>query len=152
TGDIKLYQLFLLSEKFKYGIVRKDEKIELAKLLDRVPIPINESLEEPSAKINVLFHLRWSSLPKFVISNGWLMQPLFEVVLRRGWTQLAEKVLNLCKMISKRMWSVQTTRKMVSKRMWSVQTPLQQFNGISNEILMKLEKRDIVWEHLYTCV
>ena len=30
------------------------EKMGLAKLLDYVPIPIKESLEEPSAKINVL--------------------------------------------------------------------------------------------------
>ena len=34
--------------------MRQDEKMELAKLLDRVPIPIKESLEEASTKINVL--------------------------------------------------------------------------------------------------
>ena len=47
---------------------------------------------------------------------------------------MAEKALNLCKM--------------VTKRMWSVQTPLRQFNGISNDILMKLEK-DLAWERYY---
>jgi len=44
----------LSREEFKHVTVREDEKMELAKLLDRVHIPIKESLEEPSAKINVL--------------------------------------------------------------------------------------------------
>ena len=56
-------------------------------------------------------------------------------MLKRGWAQLAEKALNLCKM--------------VGKRMWSVQTPLRQFNAIPNEILMKLEKKDLAWERYY---
>lgn len=63
------------------------------------------------------------------------MRALFEIVLKRGWAQLTEKALNLCKM--------------VNKRMWSVQTPLRQFNGIPNDILMKLEKKDLSWERYY---
>lgn len=51
---IELCRLFSLSEEFKYVTVRQDAKMEPAKLLDRVPIPIKESLEEPRAKINVL--------------------------------------------------------------------------------------------------
>lgn len=61
-GDIELCRLFSLSEEFKYVGVRQDEKIELAKLLDRVPIPVKESLEEPSAKINVLLQAYISRL------------------------------------------------------------------------------------------
>lgn len=38
-------------------IVREEEKLELAKLIDRVPIPVKESLDEPSAKINVLMQV-----------------------------------------------------------------------------------------------
>ncbi|XP_065880801.1 DExH-box ATP-dependent RNA helicase DExH12-like [Euphorbia lathyris] len=145
-GDIELCRLFSLSEEFKYVTVRQDEKMELAKLLDRVPIPIKESLEEPSAKINVLLQayisqlkLEGLSLTSDMVfitqSAGRLMRALFEIVLKRGWAQLAEKALNLCKM--------------VNKRMWSVQTPLRQFNGIPNEILMKLEKKDLAWERYY---
>ncbi|GAB4837622.1 DExH-box ATP-dependent RNA helicase DExH12 [Ancistrocladus abbreviatus] len=145
-GDIELCRLFSLSEEFKYVTVRQDEKMELAKLLDRVPIPIKESLEEPSAKINVLLQayisqlkLEGLSLTSDMVfitqSAGRLLRALFEIVLKRGWAQLAEKALNLCKM--------------VSKRMWSVQTPLRQFNGIPNEILMKLEKKDLAWERYY---
>ena len=32
------------------------------------------------------------------------MRAIFEIVLNRGWAQLADKCLNLCKMINKRMW------------------------------------------------
>ena len=61
-GDIELCHLFSLSEEFKYVTVRQDEKMELAKLLDCVPIPIKENLEEPSAKINVLLQAYISQL------------------------------------------------------------------------------------------
>jgi pre-mRNA-splicing helicase BRR2 len=39
-------------------IVREEEKLELAKLVERVPIPVKESLDEPTAKINVLLQVR----------------------------------------------------------------------------------------------
>ncbi|KAJ0084931.1 hypothetical protein Patl1_29455 [Pistacia atlantica] len=145
-GDIELCWLFSLSEEFKYVTVRQDEKMELAKLLDCVPIPIQGSLEEPSAKINVLLQayisqlnleglLLVSDMVFITQSAGHLMRALFEIVLKRGWAQLAEKALNL--------------NKMVTKRMWNVQTPLRQFNGIPNEILMKLGKKDFAWERYY---
>lgn len=56
-GDIELLRLFALSDEFKYIVVREEEKLELAKLLERVPIPVKESLEEPAAKINVLLQV-----------------------------------------------------------------------------------------------
>ena len=43
-------------------VVREEEKMELAKLLERVPIPVKESLEEPTAKINVLLQVYPSSV------------------------------------------------------------------------------------------
>ncbi|CAO2171153.1 unnamed protein product [Urochloa humidicola] len=145
-GDIELCRLFSLSEEFQYVGVRQDEKMELAKLLDRIPIPVKESLEEPSAKINILLQayisrlkLEGLSLSSDMVyirqSAGRLLRALFEIVLKRGWAQLAEKALNLCKM--------------VDKQMWSVQTPLRQFLGIPKEILMKLEKKELAWERYY---
>ncbi|KAL5573694.1 hypothetical protein UlMin_023291 [Ulmus minor] len=133
-GDTELCRLFSLSEEFKYVTMQKDEKMELAKLLDCVPIPIKESLEEPSAKINVLLHAYISQLMLKGLSLTYDLVYITQIFLKRGWAQLVEKALNLCKM--------------VTKRMWSVQTPLCQFNGISNDILMKLEK-DLAWERYY---
>lgn len=51
--------------QFKYLVVRDEEKVELAKLIERVPIPIKESLDEPTAKINVLLQVcsSWFALP-----------------------------------------------------------------------------------------
>ncbi|KAM0827451.1 hypothetical protein ACQ4PT_068176 [Festuca glaucescens] len=101
---------YFQSEEFKYVIVRQDEKMELAKLLDHVPIPVKENLEEPGTKINVLLQayisrlkLEGLSLGSDMIyirqSAGRLVRALFEMVLKRGWAQLAEKALNLSKMI-----------------------------------------------------
>ena len=53
-GDIELCRLFALAEEFKYVSVREEEKLELAKLAERVPIPVKESIEEPTAKVNIL--------------------------------------------------------------------------------------------------
>jgi pre-mRNA-splicing helicase BRR2 len=61
-GYIELCQLLSLSEEFKYVSVRQDEKMELAKLLDRVPIPVKENLEDPGTKINVLLQAYISRL------------------------------------------------------------------------------------------
>lgn len=41
--------------------------------------------------------------PVFSQSAGRLMRAIFEIVLNRGWAQLTDKTLNLCKMIDKRM-------------------------------------------------
>ncbi|MCL7022186.1 hypothetical protein MKW94_029915 [Papaver nudicaule] len=144
-GDIELCRLFSLSEEFKYVTVRQDEKIELAKLLNLVPIPVKESLEEPSAKINVLLQafisrlkLEGLSLTSDMVfitqSAGRLMRALFEIALRRGWAQVAEKALKLCKL--------------VGKQMWNVQTPLRQFKGIPKDILAKMEIY-FTWEQYY---
>lgn len=145
-GDIDLCLLFSLSEEFKYVTIGQDEKMELAKLLDQVPIPVKESLEEPRVKIDVLLQayisqlkLEGLSLTSDMVfitqSVGRLLQALFEIVLKKGWPQLAEKALNLFKRIN--------------KRMWSVQTPFCQLSGIPNEILMKLEKKNLAWESYY---
>ena len=50
-SEIELFRVFSLSSEFKNITVREEEKMELMKLLERVPIPIKESIEEPSAKV-----------------------------------------------------------------------------------------------------
>jgi pre-mRNA-splicing helicase BRR2 len=54
--------VFSLSGEFRNIAVRDEEKLELQKLMDRVPIPIKESIEEPSAKVNVLLQAYISQL------------------------------------------------------------------------------------------
>ncbi|KAF6257784.1 RNA helicase, activating signal cointegrator 1 [Scenedesmus sp. NREL 46B-D3] len=145
-GDIELLRLFSLADEFKFMIVREEEKLELAKLIDRVPVPVKESLDEPSAKINVLMQayisnlklegLALSSDMVYVTqSAGRLMRCLFEICLKRGWAGLTDKAINLCKE--------------VNHRMWSSQNPLRQFKGLPAELLTRLEKKDLPWERYY---
>eukprot|EP00878_Enallax_costatus_P009764 GHUV01010197.1.p1 GENE.GHUV01010197.1~~GHUV01010197.1.p1 ORF type:complete len:1043 (+),score=291.77 GHUV01010197.1:469-3129(+) len=145
-GDIELLRLFSLADEFKFMIVREEEKLELAKLIDRVPVPVKESLDEPTAKINVLLQayisnlklegLALSSDMVYVTqSAGRLMRCLFEICLKRGWAALTDKALNLCKE--------------VNHRMWSSQSPLRQFKGLPTELLTRLEKKDLAWERYY---
>ena len=53
-GTIDLCRLFALSKEFEHIPVRDTEKLELARLVDRVPIPVKGFLEEAATKINVL--------------------------------------------------------------------------------------------------
>jgi pre-mRNA-splicing helicase BRR2 len=146
TSDIELFRLFSLSEEFKYINVREEEKLELEKLLNRVPVPVKESIEEPTAKVNVLLqsYISQLKLDGFALmsdmvfitqSAGRLIRAIFEIVLKRGWAGLAMKCLELCKM--------------VDRRMWPSQSPLRQFKGIPEGILKKIEKIEFPWERFY---
>uniref|UniRef100_T1JH32 U5 small nuclear ribonucleoprotein 200 kDa helicase n=1 Tax=Strigamia maritima TaxID=126957 RepID=T1JH32_STRMM len=145
-SEIELFRVFSLSSEFKHITVREEEKLELQKLMDRVPIPIKESIEESSAKVNVLLqaYISQLKLEGFALmsdmvfitqSAGRLMRAIFEIVLHRGWAQLADKALTLCKMID--------------KRMWQSMSPLRQFRKIPEEVVKKIEKKNFPWERLY---
>lgn len=146
-SDIELFRLFSLSGEFKNIHVREEEKLELAKLVLRVPIPIKEGVEEPSAKVNVLLqsYISRLKLDGFALvadmtyvqqSACRLLRALFEVALKRGWAALACRTLNICKM--------------VERKTWCSQSPLRQFGSIPEVIIKKLEKvSDITWERYY---
>lgn len=145
-SDIELFRLFSLSGEFKYINVREEEKQELERLLEKVPIPVKEAIEEPTAKVNVLLQAYISRLrlEGFALladmvyvtqSAARIMRALFEIVLKRGWATLALRILNICKM--------------VDRKMWQSQSPLRQFKAVPEEILKKLERRDFPFERLY---
>lgn len=145
-SEIELFRVFSLSSEFKNITIREEEKLELQKLMERVPIPIKESMEETSAKVNVLLQAYISQLKLEGLalmadmiyvtqSAARLMRAIFEIVLHRGWAQLADKALSLCKMID--------------KRMWQSMSPLRQFKKIPDEVVKKIEKKSFPWERLY---
>ncbi|XP_011502445.1 PREDICTED: putative U5 small nuclear ribonucleoprotein 200 kDa helicase [Ceratosolen solmsi marchali] len=145
-SEIELFRVFSLSSEFKHINVRDEEKIELHKLMERVPIPIKENMEEPSAKVNVLLqaYISQLKLEGFALmsdmvyvtqSASRLMRAIYEIVLFRGWAQLADKCLSLCKM--------------VDRRMWQSMSPLRQFRKMPEEIIKKIEKKNFPWERLY---
>lgn len=145
-SDIELFRVFSLSTEFKYMGVREEEKMELGKLVDKVPIPIKESIEESSAKVNVLLQAYISrlSLEGFALmadmvyvtqSAGRICRALFEIVLKRGWAAAAIKALNMTKM--------------VAHRMWGAQNPLRQFKNIPSDIIKRIETKDFSWDRMY---
>ncbi|WKX97568.1 hypothetical protein Q1695_013326 [Nippostrongylus brasiliensis] len=144
--EIDLFRIFSLSSEFKNIMVREEEKLELQKLAEHVPIPIKESLDESSAKTNVLLqaYISQLKLDGFALqsdmvfiaqSAGRLFRALYEIVLWRGWAALALKVLSLCKM--------------VTVRQWQSLNPLHQFKKIPTEIVRSIDKRNYSFERLY---
>ncbi len=53
-GLIELLKVFSMSSEFKYIPIREEEKGELIKLIETVPVPIKGSPDDPSTKVNVL--------------------------------------------------------------------------------------------------
>lgn len=145
-SHIDLFRVFALSDEFKFIPVREEEKLELAKLLERVPIPVKESIEEPTAKINVLLqaYISQLKLDGFALvadmvyvtqSAQRILRAIFEMALRRGWAQLTRRALDLCKM--------------VEKRMWSSMSPLRQFPTVPAEVIKRVERKDFAWSRYF---
>ncbi|EIW74460.1 Sec63-domain-containing protein [Coniophora puteana RWD-64-598 SS2] len=141
-STLDLFRVFALSNEFKLLPVRQEEKLELGKLLERVPIPVKESVDEPAAKINVLLqaYISQLKLEGFALvadmvyvtqSAGRILRAMFEICLKRGWAVPARACLDLCKM--------------VEKRMWGSMTPLRQFKGVPADVVRKAEGKQFPW-------
>jgi len=142
-ADIDLLRLFSMSGEFAHITVREEEKLELSKLATRVPIPVKESPNEPSAKINILLQAYISRLrlDGFALvsdmafiqqSAARIMRAIFEISLRRGWSGLAKLTLAFANM--------------VAYRIWRSQSPLRQFKNVPEIVARKLERKsDIEW-------
>ena len=146
VSPIELFRIFALSDEFRYIPVRQDEKLELAKLLGRVPIPVKETIDEPHCKINVLLQAYVSRLKLDGLalmadlvyvtqSAGRILRAMFEIALKRGWSAVAKDALDLCKM--------------AEKRMWPTMTPLRQFPECSSDIIKKAERIDVPWSSYF---
>eukprot|EP00964_Phaeocystis_antarctica_P101676 scaffold67161_cov57-Phaeocystis_antarctica.AAC.2 len=92
----ELLRLCSPSKDFANITVREEEKQELARLVERVPIPVKESVDEPSAKANVLLqaYISQIKLDGFSLlsdmvyvtqSTARLMRCIHEIVLKHGW-------------------------------------------------------------------
>ncbi|GBG33653.1 Activating signal cointegrator 1 complex subunit 3-like [Hondaea fermentalgiana] len=117
-GDIDLFRMFSLSKEFSNIVVRQEEKVELAQLADRAPIPIKEGIEEASAKVNLLLqaYISGMRLEGYAMacdlvfiqqSANRLVRAMFEICLVRGWAALAQRCLALANMCEHRIWPTQ---------------------------------------------
>ncbi|KAK1926565.1 putative Pre-mRNA splicing factor [Papiliotrema laurentii] len=143
---IDLFRVFALSNEFKLIPVRQEEKLELAKLLERVPIPVKEGVDEPVAKVNVLLqaYISQLKLSGFDIvtdmvfiqqSAGRILRAMFEICLKKGWAGPMRAALDLCKM--------------VERRMWKSMSPLRQFPRVRSEIITKAERKEFPWHRYF---
>lgn len=144
--DIDLFRVFSLVKEFSNVTIRLEEKEELAKAVDRVPIPVKGQLSEPSAKVNVLLqsYISGLALEGFALqadmmmvqqSATRIMRAVFDICLRRGWAKPALLALQYAKV--------------VDRRMWASMTPLRQFNVLSEGDIRRIERRDFPWERFY---
>ncbi|TID14932.1 hypothetical protein CANINC_004603 [Pichia inconspicua] len=142
--EIELFRMFALSEEFKYITVRKEEKNELQHLIEKAPIPINESVEDPLAKINVLLqaYITGLRLDGFALmadmifvsqSAGRLFRALYDLALHKKWARVAKVLLNICKMIE--------------NHIWLTNSPLRQFPSVPNDIINVAEKSLTPWKY-----
>lgn len=145
-SELELLRVFALSNEFKNISVRDEEKLELSKLMERVPIPIKDGVDEPAAKINVLLQAFISGLSldglalvadmMYVTqSAARLLRAMHAIVTWRGWAAVSGRCLALCKM--------------VEKHQWSSQCPLRQFGKkLKPDIVSRLEKKALAWDRI----
>ncbi|KAL6941353.1 hypothetical protein ACO0RG_002482 [Hanseniaspora osmophila] len=133
---VELFSVFGQSAEFQYMAVREEEKYELKKLMDNTPIPVKDSLDEPSTKINVLLQSYISRLKLdgfalnadmvYINQNaGRLLKALFEIALQKKWSRISKLLL--------------TTSLYVSRRMWLNNSPLRQFFTCPAEAITRME-------------
>ena len=93
---IDVFRLFGLSKEFQFIPIRENEKIELQKFIDKVPVPVKGALDETSTKINILlqayisrFKLEGYDLNADMVyvtqSAGRIFRCLFDICIKRGW-------------------------------------------------------------------
>nr|PVC53469.1 U5 small nuclear ribonucleoprotein-specific helicase [Theileria orientalis] len=156
--DSDLLNIFSCSIEFKYIPTREEEIIELQQLQQQIPIPCpNANLTATSVtnrvagvggnnKISILLQAYISRMDlegyALVSEMGYITQnapriltALFVISIKRGWSSLSIKLFNFCKM--------------VESQMWQLMLPLRHFKTIPNEVLTRLEKKDIAWTRYY---
>lgn len=145
-GMLELFRVFALSHEFRLIPVRQEEKLELQKLLERVPIPVKEGVDEPTAKTNVLLqaYISGLKLDGYALlsdmvyiqqSAGRILRAIFEICLRRNWAVPTKAALDMCKM--------------AERRMWGAMTPLRQFKGVPAEIIRRAERKEFPWHRYF---
>ncbi|CEP63293.1 ATP-dependent RNA helicase BRR2 LALA0_S07e06854g [Lachancea lanzarotensis] len=143
---IEIFRVFSKSDEFKYIPVRHEEKIELQKLLEKAPIPIQEDASEPIAKVNVLLqaYISRTKLDGFALrsdmlyitqSAARLTRALYELAHAKKLPRLAKFMLNLCKS--------------VEKRMWITDSALRQFKSCPLEVIRHTEASFLPWQDYF---
>lgn len=141
TTDTDLFRIFSLAEEFNDMRVKDGDVLDLQTLFNQVPFPIDDKRATPGAnKVNALLQVYIFRLNidgsdlicemHFIKDNAArLARAIFEVVLMKGYAQVAELALDFCRKIDKRMTVCHSV--------------LRQFaDDLDPNILSRLEKRN----------
>ncbi|KAL8547142.1 hypothetical protein ACS0TY_006743 [Phlomoides rotata] len=146
-NDSEVIDMVAHSSEFENIVVREEEQNELETLARTCPLEIKGGPSSKHGKVSILIQMFISrgSFDSFSLvsdasyissSLARIMRALYEICLRRGWSEMSSFMLEYCKA--------------VDRRVWPHQHPLRQFDkDISAEILRKLEERAVDLDHLY---
>lgn len=146
-SDSEVIDMVAHSSEFENIVIREEEQMELEALARECPLEIKGGSSSKHGKISILIQLYISrgSIEAFSLvsdaayisaSLARIMRALFEICLRRGWSEMTSFMLEYCKA--------------VDRQIWPHQHPLRQFDkDISLEILRKLEDRGADLDRLY---
>ncbi|KAF9667696.1 hypothetical protein SADUNF_Sadunf15G0050500 [Salix dunnii] len=146
-NDSEVIDMVAHSSEFENIVVREEEQNELEMLLrSSCPLEVKGGPSNKHGKISILIQLYIShgSIDTFSLvsdaayisaSLARIMRALFEICLRRGWSEMSLFMLEYCKA--------------VDHQIWPHQHPLRQFDkDLSTEILRKLEEQGSDLDHL----
>lgn len=117
--ESKILDLLSKCKEFEQLKARDDEIAELSELASHYcPVKVREASSTVQGKVNILIqayisNARIRSFSLVSDSNyvtqsiGRVTKALFEIVLRRGWMSMADKLLTLTKCIDRRVWAYQ---------------------------------------------
>ncbi|KAJ2112563.1 Pre-mRNA-splicing helicase BRR2 [Coemansia sp. RSA 922] len=146
SGPMDVLQAFAHSDEFIQLAVRADERVEVARLAERVPVPVRDSADSPAAKAAVLVqaYVARLNLPGFALAAdlayvaaaaGRIFRALFELSKARGWARAAKESL---------AWA-----RMVDRRTWAAESPLRQLGkACPPELLRSVERSPMAWARL----
>ncbi|CAI9757575.1 unnamed protein product [Fraxinus pennsylvanica] len=146
-NDSEVIDMVAHSSEFENIVVREEEQNELEMLARTCPLEIKGGPSNKHGKVSILIQMYISrgSIDSFSLvsdaayvsaSLARIMRALFEICLRRGWSEMSSFMLEYCKA--------------VDRQIWPHQHPLRQFDkDISADILRKLEERRVDLDHLY---
>ncbi|XP_027168021.1 DExH-box ATP-dependent RNA helicase DExH14 isoform X1 [Coffea eugenioides] len=139
-NESEIIDMVAHSSEFENIVLRDEEQNELEMLArTSCPLEIKGGPSNKHGKVSILIQLYISrgSIDSFSLvsdaayisaSLARIMRALFEICLRRGWSEMSSLMLDYCKA--------------VDRQIWPHQHPLRQFDkDISAEVLRKLEEK-----------
>lgn len=134
------------AEEFEQVKVRDEEMEELEQMLcNYCELPAAGGVENGYGKINILLQTYIgrgevdsfsliSDLSYVAQNAARIVRALFEIALRKRWPTMTYRLLNLCKVID--------------KRLWGFAHPLRQFSILPHNVLARLEEKKLTVDKL----